>query len=128
MSEVNATTSTLELSDVSDKTILFSDRPDRIVASIDTTDFIGNWSIGANNFAVDPPNAALVVDDDVEQRRDLAVIELYNPEYDPEAKTLKYDMVSENRTSIDLPSEFEQSTLVIDGEQTGGGKWFTPTD
>jgi hypothetical protein len=42
VSEVNATTSTLELSDVSDKTILFSDRPDRIVMSVDTTDFIGN--------------------------------------------------------------------------------------
>ena len=75
MSEVNATTSTLELSDVSDKTILFSDRPDRIVASIDTTDFIGNWVTGANSFTVDSPNAALVVDDVVEQRHDLAVIE-----------------------------------------------------
>ena len=64
VSEVNATTSTLELSNVSDKTILFSDRPDRIVASINTTDFIGNWSTGANSFAVDPPNAALVVDDE----------------------------------------------------------------
>ena len=46
VSEVNATTSTLELNDVSDKTILFSDRPDRIVASTNTTDFIGNWSTG----------------------------------------------------------------------------------
>ena len=43
VSEVNATTSTLELNDVSDKTILFSDRPNRIVASVNTTDFIGNW-------------------------------------------------------------------------------------
>ena len=42
---------------MSDKTILFSDRPDRIVGSANTTDFIGNWSIGTNNFAVDPPNA-----------------------------------------------------------------------
>ena len=42
ISEVNATTSTLELNDVSDKTIMFSDRPDRIVASVNTTDFIGN--------------------------------------------------------------------------------------
>ena len=32
VSEVNATTSTLELNDVSDKTIMFSDRPERIVA------------------------------------------------------------------------------------------------
>ena len=126
VSEVNATTSTLELSNVSDKTILFSDRPERIVASIDTADFIGNWSTGANSFAVDPPNVALVVDDDVEQRHDLAVIELFNPEYDPEANTLRYDMVTENGTSIDLPGEFEQSTLVIDDDGDGhppGSNW-----
>ena len=115
VSEVNATTSALELGDVSNKTILFSDRPDRIVASIDTTDFIGNWTTGPNSFAVDPPNVALVVHDDVEQRQDLAVIELFNPEYDSEANTLKYDIVSENGTSIGgLPGEFGPSTLVID--------------
>ena len=115
VSEVNATTSTLQLSNVSDKTILFSDRPDRIVGSANTTDFIGNWSIGANNFAVDPPNAVLVLDDE-EQRQEIAVIELFNPEYDPEANTLRYDITAENATttSIDLPGEFGQSTLVID--------------
>jgi hypothetical protein len=124
VSEVNATTSTLELGNVSDKTILFSDRPERIVASENTTDFIGNWSTGANSFAVDPPNVALVLDDDAaEQRQDLTVIELYNPEYDSKANTLKYDMVTENGTSIDLPGEFGQSTLVIDGD---GGKVAGP--
>jgi hypothetical protein len=118
LSEINTTTSTLELSDVSDKTIMFSDRPNRIVASIDTTDFIGNWSTGPNSFAADPPNVALVVHDDVEQRQDLAVIELFNPEYDSEANTLKFDITAENATttipSINLPREFGQSTLVID--------------
>ena len=67
----------------------------------------------------------------IEQRQDLAVFDLYNPEYDPEANTLKYDITAENATtttSINLPGEFGQSTLVIDGDQTGGGKWFTPTD
>ena len=124
VSEVNATTSTLELSNVSDKTILFSDRPDRIVASIDTADFIGNWSTGANSFAVDPPNVALVVDDDAEQRQDLAVIELFNPEYDSEANSLRYDIVAENGTSIGgLPGEFGPSTLVIDDD---GGHHVPP--
>jgi hypothetical protein len=129
VSEVNATTSTLELSDVSDKTIMFSDRPDRIVASQSTSDFVGNWTMGEDSFAADPPNAALVVDDDeVEQRQDLAVIELYNPEYDSEANTLRYDITAENATttttttssSIDLPSEFGQSTLVIDADNQQG--------
>jgi hypothetical protein len=132
VSEVNATTFTLELSDVSDKTIMFSDRPDRIVASIDTTDFVGNWSTGPNSFALDPPNAVLVLDDE-EQREEVAVIELFNPEYDSEANTLRYDITAENATatttssSIDLPSEFGQSTLVID--PGGDGTWeYEPPD
>jgi hypothetical protein len=133
VSEVNATTSTLELSDVSDKTIMFSDRPDRIVASQSTSDFVGNWTMGEDSFAADPPNAVLILDDDdeVEQRQDLAIIELYNPEYDSEANTLRYDIVefsavttttatttTTTTPSINLPSEFGQSTLVIDaGEE-----------
>ena len=73
---------------------------------------------GSNNFAVDPPNAVLILDDEVEQRQDLGVIELFNPEYDAEANTLKYDITAENATtttttSINLPGEFGQSTLVI---------------
>jgi hypothetical protein len=121
VSEVNATTSTLELSDVSDKTIFFSDRPDRIVGSANSTDFIGNWSIGENNFAVDPPNAVLILDDEVEQRQDFAIIELFNPVYDSEENTLKYDITAENATtSIDLPGEFGQSTLVIDDDGQQG--------
>jgi hypothetical protein len=120
ISEINATTSTLELNDVSDKTILFSDRPDRIVASANTSDFIGHWSMGPDSFAVDPPNAVLVVDDE-EQSQELAIIELYNPEYDPVANTLKYDITVENVTAttttpINLPGEFGQSTLVIDDD------------
>lgn len=113
VSEVNDTTSTLELSNVSDKTISFSDRPNRIVTASNTTDFIGNWSVGANNFAVDPPNAVLVLDN-VLQRLDLAEIQLFNPEYDSEANTLKYDITAENATSIDLPDKFGLSTMIID--------------
>ena len=126
VSEVNATNSTLELSNVSDKTIMFSDRPDRIVSSENTTDFIDNWSTGEDSFAVDPPNAVLVLDDE-EQRQEIAVIELYNPEYDSEANTLKYDITAENAsatttttTSINLPTEFGQSTLVIDDDGAHG--------
>ena len=52
------------------------------------------------------------------------MIELYNPEYDPEANTLKYDISGANEsatiTSIDLPSEFGQSTLLIDAENQQG--------
>lgn len=74
ITEVNASTSTLEFNDVSDKNIMFSDRPDRIVATTNTTDFVGNWGTGPDSFATDPPNAVLILDDEVQ--RHLAVIEL----------------------------------------------------
>jgi hypothetical protein len=116
LSQINATAYTLELRNVSDKTILFSDRPVRLVTSQSTSDFVGNWSQGEDSFAADPPNAALVLDDE-EQRQELAVIELYNPEYDSGANTLKYDIIPENATAsslMELPFQFVQSTLVID--------------
>jgi hypothetical protein len=125
LSQINATAYTLELRNISDKTILFSDRPDRIVTSQSTSDFVGNWTMGEDSFAADPPNAVLVLDDE-EERQEIAVIELFNPEYDSEANTLRYDITAENATttttssSIDLPSEFGQSTLVIDDD--GGGR------
>jgi len=127
ISEVNGTTSTLELNDVSDKTIMFSDRPDRIVGTTNTTDFIGNWSMGPDSFAIDPPNAVIVLDDEVQ--RHLGVIELFNPEYDPEANTLKYDITTVNATApISLPDKFGQSTLVIDSryDYVHNGGQFQP--
>ena len=73
-----------------------------------------------------PPNAVLILDD-VEQRdQDLALFYLFNPEYNPEANTLKYDITAENATttttSINLPDEFGQSTLVIGDD--GGDKMY----
>ena len=47
-----------------DSTILFSDRPNRIVTSVSTADFICNWTRGPDSFAADAPNTALIVEDD----------------------------------------------------------------
>ncbi|MFB5601253.1 MAG: hypothetical protein ACE5SW_13630, partial [Nitrososphaeraceae archaeon] len=66
ISKVNATTNFLELHDVSD-VILFSDRPDRIVKTESTQEFLDRWYDAGtdikNSFFLDPPNAALVMDD-----------------------------------------------------------------
>ncbi|MFB5601115.1 MAG: hypothetical protein ACE5SW_12920 [Nitrososphaeraceae archaeon] len=102
-----------ELNDVSDKTILFAERPDRIVTSISTSDFIGNWSSGDNSFAVDAHNAVLVLDE-LKGQQETTIIELFDPVYDIDQKTVKYEVIPDNRTPIDLPNEFGQSTLVID--------------
>ena len=114
ISEINETVYSLELNDVSDKTLLFSDRPDRIVKSVTTSDFIGNWYTGEDSFAVDTPNTVLVVDERKGTQQDIAIIELFNPVYDSNKKALQYDITLDNATSIDLQSEFGQTTLVID--------------
>jgi len=111
LSQINETTYSLELNDISDKTILFSDRQDRIVMSVSTSNFIGNWNTGKDSFPIDAPNAVLVLDD---RQQDTAIIELSNPVYDIIKKTLKYDIIPDNMRSIELPSEFEESTLVMD--------------
>ena len=118
LSEINETAYSLELNDVSDKTILFSDRPDRIVTSISTFDFIGNWSTGEDSFAVDAPNTVLVVDE-MEGKQDVAIVELFSPIYDVDKRILKYDITPDNATSIELPEEFRQATLTIDYNQGG---------
>jgi hypothetical protein len=114
ISEINATTSTLEMSNVSDSTILFSDRPDRIVSSVSTSDFTGNWTTGPNSFAADAPNAALVTENTQTGELDTAIIELFNPMYNTTMNTLTYTIMAENATSIAWPGEFGHTVLVID--------------
>ena len=96
------------------QTKLFCSRIDLIkFTSISTTDFIGNWTAGQDSFAVDVPNAVLVVDEQ-EGMQDVVIIELFNPVYDVYKKSLKYNVTPDNDTSIDLPSEFGESTMIID--------------
>ena len=50
---------TLTLRDVTPATLFFSDRPQRVVGHMTTTDFVGLWGEGDNSFEADPPNAVL---------------------------------------------------------------------
>ncbi len=52
---------TMTLRGVSDSTIAFSDRPERLAGSMPTRDLVPMWSEGANSFLKDPPNATLSV-------------------------------------------------------------------
>lgn len=115
ISQINATAYTLELKDIANKTILFSERPDRLVTSINTSQFVDNWSSMEDSFAIDPPNAALVViDTGTTSERDIALMELFNPEYNAANMTLIYDVRPDNATTIDLPDGFGQATIIID--------------
>lgn len=120
ISDINSTSYTLQLNDLADKTILFSDRPNRIVVTETTRAFVGNWTSGEDSFQVDPPNAALVLTDD--QEDDVFEIELFNPTYNEDENAIRYDFsVLGNATSSpDLPSNLGKSVLIIDSSES---KW-----
>jgi hypothetical protein len=61
LSQINETAYTLELNNIANNAIMFSDRPNRIIETVSTADFIGNWTAGSNSFAADAPNDALIV-------------------------------------------------------------------
>lgn len=113
-SQINETAYTLDLNNVANETILFSDRPERIEETISTTDFVGNWTAGPNSFESDIPNDALIVENTQTGQLETAVIESFSPVYDIDTNTLTYTITAENARSIDLPREFGHTVLVID--------------
>lgn len=117
----------LSLTGVSSQTIYFSDRPDRIVGTMETPTFLENLGFTSIN----PPNAAAVVHT-AEGERDVLVVELFDPVYtedfaNPGATTLVYkarvldayhdggleSWYAEQDDPI-LPEAFEDVSLLID--------------
>jgi hypothetical protein len=56
---IDSTGDTLTLRGVTPSTLYFSDRPQRVVGHMTTTDFVDLWGAGDNSFEADPPNAVL---------------------------------------------------------------------
>jgi hypothetical protein len=54
--------------------VLFSDRPNRIVETVSTSDFVGNWTAGSGSFAADAPNDALLVENTQTGNLETAII------------------------------------------------------
>src|SRR5688500_2632610 len=69
------------------QTIYFSDRPDRIVGAMPTDRFLGVLGFPPDN----PPNAALVVQQPT-GATDVAVVELFDPVYDPAGPGVTYEV------------------------------------
>ena len=69
--------SILKLTGIYPATIFFSDRPERIVGHEPTDDFVAQWDVGDNNFAQNPPNAALSILAGAEPQE--VILELRNP-------------------------------------------------
>jgi hypothetical protein len=77
---------TLTLGEGLGQTIAFSDRPERIVSAVATSDWLGTFPFGDAN----PPNAALVTQTS-DADTDVLVMELRRPRYDPDSRTATYD-------------------------------------
>lgn len=118
ISKINSTTYSLQLNDLADNVILFSDRPNRIVDTQSIQEFIGNWTQGDDSFEIDPPNAALTFLEGDNHKINALVIELFNIEYDEEQNILKYDFTFLDNTTAsslpDLPYKTGESILIID--------------
>ena len=78
---------TLSLEAGTGHTIYFSDRPDRLVGTNPTSDFLEGLGFPDDN----PPNAALVVET-APGETDIAVVELFNPLYDPVSQGVSYEI------------------------------------
>jgi hypothetical protein len=88
-------------------TLFFSDRPERIAGHVRTSDFVGHWAEGSDNFAANPPNATLSVFGAKEASS--IVVVLTNPRLD--RNTLSYTVkIVEGK----LPASFKESSLFID--------------
>ena len=137
----------LTLAGIGSQTAFFSDRPERIVGTVDTDRFLE----GLGFTPINPPNAAAVVRTP-EGERDVLVVELFDPVYTREfdadgCASLTYkarvldayhgdNLTSwyEEQDNPELPSQFDQVSLFIDdcadinwcvGAAQPGGSWVT---
>lgn len=92
---------TLTLEGGLDRTVYFSDRPNRIVGTLATSEFL----VALEAASDDPPNAALVADDGNEEM--ILIVELVSARLDEATRTLTYDVVVLGEEDVDM--QFRQA-------------------
>jgi hypothetical protein len=95
---------TLTLEQGHGQTIYFSDRPERIVGANPTPQFLEGLGFADDN----PPNAALVVET-APGETDVAVVELFNPLYDPETQGVTYEIEVLSNWQAELEMGFHEA-------------------
>jgi hypothetical protein len=88
-------------------TLFFSDRPERVTGQVKTSEFIGHWDKGSDNFAASPPNATLSTFGD--SAVNSAVVELTKPTLNKNTLSYEVKVLKGN-----LPKSFKESSLFID--------------
>jgi hypothetical protein len=110
----------LRLTGVSPRVTTFTDRPQRRAGSQGLEGFVGSW--GANGFAADAPNAALVLDH-APASRDVALLTLSHPHYDRARQTLTYRATPLHGRETALTSFARRADPIRAGE-LGGASLF----
>jgi hypothetical protein len=100
---------TITLHRLAPSTLMFSDRPERIVGHLSADQFIDGWGHGENSFRDDPPNAVLSFLPTGDHNPEDVVMTLTNPRLDGEDLTYNISVLDG-----DLPSTTGPCSLFID--------------
>ncbi|MCP4382920.1 MAG: hypothetical protein GY798_16125 [Hyphomicrobiales bacterium] len=98
--------STLTLNGVP-RVVYFSDRPKRVAGHIALEKFLVDWGNGADNFAIDPPNAELVIHEETEDKHAVLIID--KPSVHDDSISFRVKIIDET-----IPDSFEHAALFID--------------
>ncbi len=87
---VTSGSGSMTLQGLAPATLMFSDRPERIVGHLTSAQFVEGWGDGDNSFLEDPPNAVLSFPASQDETPEDVVVTLTSPRLDGE--TLTYDV------------------------------------
>jgi hypothetical protein len=99
----------LTLHGLAPSTLMFSDRPERIVGHVTAAQFVEGWGDGDNSFLDDPPNAVLSSIEAEDETPEDVVVTLTMPRL--EGDTLTYNV---NVLEGELPDATGACSLFID--------------
>ena len=94
---------------IAPSTLMFSDRPERIVGHLTSAQFVDGWGDGENSFLADPPNAVLSFLAAEDETPEDVVVTLTNPRLTGEDLTYNVDVLEGN-----LPNQTGPCSLFID--------------
>jgi hypothetical protein len=112
---------TFRLVKVSQQTLYFSDRPQRIAGHLTMADYLKEWTsaAGKDNFGADPPNAALSVYEPGQADNTLVVVKITNPVVDGADLIYSYKIIKGT-----MPARGGATSLFIDWIAAGVGRGY----
>lgn len=94
---------------IAPSTLLFSDRPERVVGHVHTNKFIHEWGKGENSFAEDPPNAVICFLEEEDVAPEEVTVVLSYPQLDGDTLTYAVDVLDGT-----MPAQARSCSVFID--------------